>query len=233
MYRDFDEWGRPSPGHTINIPRRHGGHGAPPIDLREAYRLAQQEYQKAQAEAIAWREEAYRWQTAVQQRDTDNQTLKAELAAARQTITALEAKQADADSWQEKYTRLVAEMQNNKKRLAQRYAQEAEQATEKVLRDMLGVADNLERALAHTVGTPAETGIALTLQAFTAVMQQHGVQQLVAVGRPFDPAWHEAVGAVATMDYDPGVVTAVVENGYLVGDKLLRPARVFVAAAMN
>lgn len=233
MYRDFDEWGRPSPGHTINIPRRSGGYGAPPIDLREAYRLARQEYQKAQAEAIAWREEAHKWQTAVHQRDADNQKLNAELAAARQTIASLEAKPADADSWQEKYMRLAAEMENNKKRLAQRYAQEAEQATQKVLRDMLGVADNLERALAHAAGTPAEAGIALTLQAFTAVMRQHGVRQMEAAGRPFDPAWHEAVGTVATMDYDPGVVTAVLENGYLVGDKLLRPARVFVATAMT
>ncbi|HUM68861.1 MAG TPA: nucleotide exchange factor GrpE, partial [Chloroflexota bacterium] len=102
---------------------------------------------------------------------------------------------------------------------------------EKVLRDMLAVADNLERALAHAAGTSAEAGIALTLKAFTAVMQQHGVRQLEATGRPFDPAWHEAVGTVATMDYDPGAVTAVVEHGYLVGDKLLRPARVFVATA--
>ncbi|MCL4264857.1 MAG: nucleotide exchange factor GrpE [Anaerolineae bacterium] len=233
MYRDFDEWGRPSPGHTINIPRRTGGHGAPPIDLREAYRLARQELQKAQAEAVAWREEAYKWQTAVQQRDTDIQKLKAELAAARQRIASEEARQAEADPWQEKYTRLYAEMENNKKRLAQRYAQEADQAVEKILRDMLSVADNLERALAHAAGTPAEAGLALTLKAFTAVMQQHGVQQLAAIGRPFDPTWHEAVGTVATIDYDPGVVTAVVEHGYLVGDKLLRPARVFVATAMT
>lgn len=233
MYRDFDEWGRPSPGHTINIPRRTGGHGAPPIDLREAYRLARQEQQKAQAEAVAWREEAYKWQMAGQQRDADNQKLQAELAAARQTIAKLAAKPTDADSWQEKYMRLAAEMENNKKRLAQRYAQEADQTVEKVLRDMLSVADNLERALAHAAGTPAEAGIALTLQAFTAVMRQHGVRQMEAVGRPFDPAWHEAVGTVATMDYDPGVVTAVMEQGYLMGDKLLRPARVFVATAMS
>lgn len=229
MYRDFDEWGRPSPGHTINIPRRPGGHGASPIDLREAYRLARQEYQKAQAEAIAWREEAHKWQTVGQQRDADNQKLKAELAAARQKIASWEVEQAEGDTWQEKYTRLYAEMENQKKRLAQRYAQEADQTVEKVLRDMLSVADNLERALAHAAGTSAEAGIALTLQAFTAVMRQHGVRQMEAAGRPFDPAWHEAVGTVATMDYDPGMVTAVVENGYLVGDKLLRPARVFVA----
>ncbi|HRQ42458.1 MAG TPA: nucleotide exchange factor GrpE [Chloroflexota bacterium] len=230
MYRDFDEWGRPSPGHTINIPRRDS-YGRQPVDLREGYRRLQQELHQAQAQAAAWQEEAHKWHTAVQQQDADRQKLQAELAAARQTIASLEAKPGDADSWQEKYMRLAAEMENSKKRLAQRYAAEAEETVEKVLRDMLAVADNLERALAHAAGTSAEAGIALTLKAFTAVMQQHGVRQLEATGRPFDPAWHEAVGTVATMDYDPGVVTAVVEHGYLVGDKLLRPARVFVATA--
>lgn len=238
MFRDYDKFGRPLnrqpyTASTINIPRRSDGNGRPSFDPREAMVQMQQEVQKARAEAAAWHEEAQKWHTAVKQREAELQKLQRELAQARRAAAELETRPAgasEAESWQEKYMRLAADMENSKKRLAQRYAQEAAAATESVLRDMLAVADNLERALAHAAGTEAETGIALTLKAFTAVMQQHGVQPIEAVGQPFDPALHEAVGTVTETHCEPGTVTAVVETGYRRGEKLLRPARVLVAA---
>jgi len=238
MFRDYDEFGRPLnrqayPANTINIPRRPQGYGRSSFDPREAIAQMQQELEKARAEAAAWHEEAQKWHTAVKQRDAENKKLQYELAQARQVMAAMETRKAEPaedETWQEKYMRLAAEMENSKKRLAQRYAQDAAAETESVLRDMLTVADNLERALAHAAGTESETGIALTLKAFTAVMSQHGVQPIEAVGRPFDPALHEAVGTVSETAYEPGMVTAVTEKGYRHGDKLLRPARVLVAA---
>jgi molecular chaperone GrpE len=240
MFRDYDEFGRPLnrqpyPANTLNIARRPQGYGRPAFDPREAMTQMQKEVEKARAEAAAWQEEAQKWHTAVKQREAEVQTLQRELAQARQAVARLEtetrqAETSDAESWQEKYMRLAADMENSKKRLAQRYAQEAAAETENVLRDMLTVADNLERALVHAAGTQAETGIALTLKAFTAVMQQHGVQPIAAQGQPFDPALHEAVGTTTEPQYAPSMVTAVVETGYRRGEKLLRPARVLVAA---
>lgn len=236
MFKEYDEFGRPfrrQPGtNTITIPRRTNGYGRQPADPREAVLLLQQELHQARAEATAWRDEAQKWHTAVQQQKIELKTVRQEVEAARQKIAALEtdrAEAAEAQAWQEKVTRLYADLENSKKRLAQRYAQEAEQAKEDVIRDMLTVADNLERALAHAAGTSEETGIALTLKAFTGVMRQQGVQPIEAEGQPFDPTLHEAIGAVASAEQEPGMVTAVVEKGYRLHNRLLRPARVLVA----
>ncbi len=234
MFKEYDEFGRPfrrQPGtNTITIPRRTNGYGRQPVDPREAALLLQQELHQARAEAAAWRDEAQKWHTAVQQQKIELKTVRQEVEAARQKIAALETDRTEAaEAWQEKVTRLYADLENSKKRLAQRYAQEAEQAKENVIRDMLTVADNLERALAHAAGTSEETGIALTLKAFTGVMSQHGVQPIEAEGQPFDPTQHEAVGTEASAEQEPGMVTAVVEKGYRLHDRLLRPARVLVA----
>lgn len=141
--------------------------------------------------------------------------------------------QAEAAEWQDKYTRLYAELENSKKRLARLYANQAEQDKEHLLRDMLPLADNLERALANASGVEAagelRQGVALTLKAFVDALAKHGVRPIQAQGQPFDPELHEAAGAVRHPALPPGTVVRVEQKGYTVGDKLLRPARVLVA----
>ncbi|MCP4357735.1 MAG: nucleotide exchange factor GrpE, partial [Chloroflexi bacterium] len=209
MFRDFDEFGRRNgrTTQTIDIPRRNRVNRAArqPRDMREAYWLLQQKLQQAQEETAAWQQEARAWQRRVEQlesavqssnhggRQMDNgRRLVEQLETAQQTIAELQvqlAKQADtptaADKWQEKYIHLAAELENNKKRLAQRYSLEAKREKEKILRDMLPLADNLERALQHG---ETEPGLELTLKSFQAALARHGVEPMTAEGEPFDPA---------------------------------------------
>jgi molecular chaperone GrpE len=166
--------------------------------------------------------------------------------------------QEDKEYWRERALRLQAEMENYRKR-QQRLAQdEIEAERQRLLRAFLRVVDDLERALQSTTsrrldgtghrlgsGTPqAEAvaspangdralrqGIELTHRAALQFLQNEGVERFAAEGQPFDPNWHEAV---ATVSRDggkatPRTVVQVVEPGYRLGDRLLRPARVVVA----
>lgn len=240
MFRDFDEFGRPyrrRPTQTIDIPRRNGT-VRQPRDFREAYWLLQQELEQAKAEAAKWQTHANQLETAVQQQKRQLSQQEQALTAAQAKIAALKAKLAketiaeedDRNEWQEKCTRLYAEFENSKKRLEQRYAHAAETEKENILRDMLPLADNLERALAHAHHEEDAAGMALTLKAFTAVLEQYGIQSITDEGKPFDPAFHEAVGVVVHPEKEPGTILAVDQKGYLLHDKLLRPARVLVVA---
>jgi len=124
-------------------------------------------------------------------------------------------------------------MENFRKR-QQRLADERIAADrERLLRDFLRVADNLERAL-NTDGTDAESlrqGVDLTHQTLMRLLEQEEAEPIQAAGEPFDPAWHEAVSTVPheQAGVEPDTVVGVVEAGYYLGDRLLRPARVVVA----
>jgi len=140
----------------------------------------------------------------------------------------------DADEWKDKYLRAQADLANTKKRLERRYANEAARQTDALLRDVLPLADNLERALAHNNGdTAAEglhEGVRLTLKALNAMLAKYDVQAMPARGQPFDPARHEAVSVIQHPEVAPGTIAQVEQTGYMVGDRVLRPARVVVAA---
>jgi molecular chaperone GrpE len=135
--------------------------------------------------------------------------------------------------WRDRALRLQAEIENFRKR-QQRLAEERILADrERVLRSFLRVADDLERALnADGVdGDSLRQGVDLTHQALMRILDQEGAEPIEALGQPFDPAWHEAVGTVPNghARVKPDTVVEVVEAGYRMGDRLLRPARVIVA----
>ena len=136
--------------------------------------------------------------------------------------------------WRDLALRLQAEMDNYRKR-RQRLAEEQIAAARlELLRNFLPVVDNLERALAAFGGEDSglREGVRLTHREMVQRLQQEGVERIEALYRPFDPNWHEAVTAVAHdgRGVVPGTVIEVVEPGYRLGDRLLRPARVIVAA---
>jgi len=139
----------------------------------------------------------------------------------------------EGDKWRERALRLQAEMDNYRRR-QRRAAQEAARAEqERLLEDVLGVADNLERILA--AGQPdsgaIRQGVALTRDELMRVLNKHDVERFEAQGSPFDPAWHEAVHVVpaGALGVKPGTVVEVVRSGYRRGERLLRPAQVVVA----
>jgi len=135
--------------------------------------------------------------------------------------------------WRDRALRLRAEMENFRRR-QQRLADERITADqERLLRAFLSVADDLERAL-NANGADTESlrqGVDLTYQTLMRHLGREGVEPIPAVGHPFDPSWHDAAGTISHQytDAEPDGVVKVVQPGYRLGDRLLRPARVIVA----
>jgi len=167
----------------------------------------------------------------------------------------LEAIRQEAAEYKDKYLRAAAEVENTRKRLERRYADQAEEEKKRLLRAFLAVADDLERALAYSdrpssdFGEPSgrasgrgpsraiplasqggslRDGVQLTYQELQRLLDQEGVEPLEAIGQPFDPYYHEAVDTVAG-DHDQETVVGERQKGYLYRGELLRPAKVEVA----
>jgi molecular chaperone GrpE len=138
----------------------------------------------------------------------------------------------------ENYDRLLrvsADFENYKKRVAKEKSDLIRYGNAELIKELLPVIDNLERALEHASSEGAQEGITggveMTLQQFLGILQRFGVTPVAAEGEPFDPAKHEAVMEQATDAYDPGHVLAELQKGYLLNDRLVRPAKVVVAKA--
>ena len=163
-------------------------------------------------------------------------------AAAPNTVEALTA---ERDEMKDRMLRIAAEFENWKRRARKEQDDAEAKAREGVLRDMLDVIDNLERAVgafagngaAAGKGPPAQDGAAvlkgvnLVLRLFQSKLERYNVKPIVARGEPFDPKIHEAISRVETADVAPGAVAVELQRGYRIGDRLLRPAMVSVASA--
>lgn len=132
----------------------------------------------------------------------------------------------------ERYLRAAADLDNFKKRAA-REREEAERfGVQRLLKDLLPVLDNLERALAHVdVKNPLAEGVLATRRMFEEAIGRYGVKSFTALGQPFDPNKHEAMQQLETSEVPPGTVVAEMVRGYLLHDRLIRPALVTVSAA--
>ena len=137
---------------------------------------------------------------------------------------------------QDRYLRLAAEFENYKKRAQKDQVDYIKYANERLLKDMLTVLDNLQRALQHAQ-QPGGTnglvqGIELTCKHYVEALSRHGVKEIPSVGLPFDPAVHQAVALVdAKEGQAPNTVVAEHEKGYYLYDRVLRPAMVTVVAS--
>ena len=139
----------------------------------------------------------------------------------------------DAEEWRERALRLQADMDNYRKR-QQRLAQDQVEAErQRLLGVLLHVVDNLERALEAPASDASglRQGVELTHRAAVQMLRKEGVERVRAEGEPFDPNWHEAVASVRRngSSVEPNTVVQVLEPGYRLGERLLRPARVIVA----
>lgn len=134
---------------------------------------------------------------------------------------------------EDRYLRERAELENFKKRQARERAELLRFAAEPLIRDLLPVVDNLERAVEHARGggdgKPLVEGVALVLKAIRDLLERHGVTSVSAVGQPFDPSRHEAMAQVETTEHPPNTVVVEHHKGYFLHDRLLRPALVTVA----
>jgi len=128
--------------------------------------------------------------------------------------------------------RAVADLENYKKRAAREREEIQKFGTEKLVKDLLPVIDNLDRALlAAKEGDPLADGVKLVRASLEQTLARHGVKGFSAMGEVFDPASHEALMQVPTADQPPGTVVLEHARGWRLHDRLVRPAMVGVAVA--
>lgn len=138
------------------------------------------------------------------------------------------------ESW-DKYLRSAADVENLRKRQKREVEDAKFETKNKVLKEMLPVVDNLERAIEHASKgegekNPIVEGVQLVLRQFTTAFERLDVTPIDALGQPFDPNLHEAISQQES-DQPPGTVVQVLQRGYRAGDRLLRPSLVVVAKA--
>jgi len=130
------------------------------------------------------------------------------------------------DGWQ----RAVADFQNYRRRMEAEKVSSYQSALGEVIQRYLPILDDLERALA---ARPADLawadGIELIYRKWCSLLEAEGVQRIEAVGQPFDPNVHEAVAHEPSDDHESGQVIGIVRNGYMLGERVIRPAQVRVA----
>lgn len=133
--------------------------------------------------------------------------------------------------WQQVATQLQADMDNFRKRQKRQAEEAAGNERERLLRLFLPVIDNLARALNHNTAEDdsLRQGVELTYREFIRLMAAEGASRVETIGQPFDPSYHEALATIVT-HAEPGAIVEEVETGYTLDGKLLRPAKVLVAA---
>lgn len=157
--------------------------------------------------------------------------------------TALDQLQNEVDDLKDRLQRAVAETENVRRR-AERERQEAvKYAASPLAKDLLGVADNLRRAVESVPAEQAEeneavksllAGVQMTGKELEETLSKHGIRHMdIKPGDRFDPHYHEAMFEVPTDQQAPGTIVQVVQSGYMLHERLLRPARVGVAKAAD
>lgn len=139
-----------------------------------------------------------------------------------------------AAEWREKYLRSLADLDNYRKRMERERQQHRLYACEDLVKAILPVLDDLQMACEAEGGADAiRQGVALALRKALGVLEEGGLKPIEAVGKPFDPRLHEAMGSLPSADAPPGTVVAELRRGYQLHDRVIRPSRVQIAVAPN
>ncbi|MGD0611646.1 MAG: nucleotide exchange factor GrpE [Anaerolineales bacterium] len=150
-----------------------------------------------------------------------------ELEALRQQLSEAQAQAAEyKDGWQ----RAVADFSNYRKRLDRENLEIYQNAAGEIIKRYLPILDDLERALAsRPADLPWIEGIELICRKLQAILEAEGLKRIEAEGQLFDPNFHEAISQEPNADVESGRIIAVVQNGYMLGERVIRPALVRVA----
>jgi molecular chaperone GrpE len=164
--------------------------------------------------------------------------LEPELSVAdeqQQTKEALQQAQDEVRGLQDQYLRTLADMDNLRKRTQRDKEELAKFANENILREVLSVVDNLERAVEHAQQAHSNEGllegVQMTLTQLCQVLKKFGVAPVEAIGHGFDPSLHQAIGQVETAEYPSNSVAQEMQKGYVLNERLLRPSMVVIAKA--
>ncbi|MBA4423099.1 MAG: nucleotide exchange factor GrpE [Syntrophus sp. (in: bacteria)] len=137
----------------------------------------------------------------------------------------------------DKYVRALAELDNYKKRAVREKADAIKYGNENLLRDILPLVDNMDRAMEHACNSDDfdafKKGLKMLQQQLLGCLQKHGVEQIEAVGKDFDPHVHEAMVQVESKEHEESKVVGEFERGYLLNGRLLRPSKVSVCRRLN
>jgi molecular chaperone GrpE len=161
--------------------------------------------------------------------DPANAADQGDLAALQDALAAAETKALES---RDLYMRALAEMENMRKRSARDIEQAHKYALEKFAQDLINVKDSLELGLQAGQSSNAEgllAGTEATLQLLTKAFERAGIVGIEAQGQPFNPEWHEAMVTQESADQPANTVLQVVQKGYQLNGRLLRPARVIVS----
>jgi molecular chaperone GrpE len=157
----------------------------------------------------------------------NGEQLQAEIEALQKQLEEANAKAAEnLDGWQ----RSQAEFVNYKNRVQRDRETDYLAMKGDIVKKILPILDDLERSLAHRPEDSAwVNGMELIARKFQTILDNEGVKRIEAAGRPFDPNFHEAISSEPTDEVESGHIIEVVQNGYMLGDKVIRPAMVRVA----
>ena len=128
-----------------------------------------------------------------------------------------------------RYLRLMADFQNYKKRVEKEKRDLYSYANEKLMNELLAVVDNFERALDHDADEGFKEGIEMIFKQLQDVLEKSGLAEIPALGEEFDPNVHSAVMTEETEEYESGKVSGVMQKGYTLNGKVIRPSMVKVA----
>ena len=167
-------------------------------------------------------------------RDTPDKEHADEKNSLKDLESRLEAKEDEAKETYDRLLRVSADFENYKKRATREMEEFRKYANQSLLKEMLSVVDNLELAISSSNDKKKADkhlieGLNLTLNEILRVFEKFNVKPIEAQGKAFDPAFHEAVMREETDDFPENTVVSEFQKGYLIHDRLLRPAMVVVA----
>jgi molecular chaperone GrpE len=146
-----------------------------------------------------------------------------------------EQKLKEIEEQKDQFLRLQAEFENFRRRSLKEKQESLRYGHQNLVKDLLSAVDNLERAVEHgaqNAGSEVKgvlDGIELVHREILNALEKHGVSQIDALGKPFDPAVHEAIGQMPSADVAANTVLQVLQKGYVIHDRMLRPSRVIVS----
>jgi len=185
-----------------------------------------------QMESAAVEPDEDRQKTAVSQGD-EEEAIPLKKMTKAELIEKIEEAEAASEKNHDLYLRSQAEIDNLKKRYQKEQQGLVKFANESLIKQLLPVADNLEKAIAHSQNDTSiealREGVDLTLKGFVDVLQKAGVETVEAVGEPFDPNFHEAVSEMVDDRVEPGTVIKDLQKGYTLNQRLIRPSMVVVS----
>ena len=179
-------------------------------------------------------QEEFKEQPGEKDKESDNEEreIPLEKMTKGQLLNRVKEVQETADKNFDLYVRSQADIDNLKKRFQKEKAELYRFSNESLIKKLLSVGDNLEKAIAHSEDDNSldalREGVELTLKGLMDTLEREGLESVKALGEPFDPNFHEAVSELKDNSAKPGTVIQELQKGYILNQRLIRPAMVIV-----